>query len=756
MLIKRIILLCTAAACSNAVYANQTTQLNEVVVWGEQQASQQVGYTSPVSTLKPDNMAAINMVTTEDAVKYEPSIVIRRRFIGDSNGTLGIRGSNMFQTSRSMVFADGVPLHYFLESRWNGAPRWTMVSASEIAEASVVYGPFSAEYSGNAMGGVVLMETKIPQKREVHIDATLMSQDFSAYKADERLNGFKGFASYGDKIGDLSLYFSYNHLDNEAQQQSYYFNTLASDAAPTAQGGLLRNDSKGVQKMVFGDNGKVESQTDNYKMKLGYDFTNRWFALLNVAYEDRSSYNIGNTYITDAAGNPVWNGTVSQNEQSFTIKGSSLGENALERNSLNLGLRIKGELAAGSHLELNANRFDVLKNRSIASSTNPADPAFNNTGQITDYGDTGWRTLSAKWKLDQLGALKTVSLTSGLSHEAYELNRHVYASNNYAAQTKNSLSGSSGGETRISAVFAQLGWLMGEQWDSSVGLRYETWQSKNGYYASDDPATPQLDLVHTPARKQDKVSPKLSFGYLPDEDWVIRYSLAKAYRFPIVEELYSQYRAYQSRSLANPGLKPENGLHHNLMIARTLDNGYLRANLFRDNIHDVIESQTTLLDGGGSLRTFIPVDEVQTTGLELIANIERVFSSPLDLRFNLAYTDAEIVANTADPSIVGNTFPRMPKWRSNVLASWHLDAKWQISGSMQYASNSFGQLDNSDNQDQVYAAQDSYTRLGLKTHYQVDQHFSLSAGIDNLTNELSYVAHPWPRRTFFLSGAYDL
>lgn len=205
MLLKRMVLVLAGAWVAAPVLA-EDTKLDDIVVWGQVPASQQVGYTSPTSTLKQQDLAAINMATTEDAVKYEPSITIRRRFIGDANGTLGIRGSNMFQTSRSMVFADGVPLHYFLESRWNGAPRWTMVSASEIAAANVVYGPFSAEYGGNAMGGVVTMETKIPQKREFHIDGSLFSQDFSAYKYDGRLNGFKGFASYGDKIGDLSVY----------------------------------------------------------------------------------------------------------------------------------------------------------------------------------------------------------------------------------------------------------------------------------------------------------------------------------------------------------------------------------------------------------------------------------------------------------------------------------------------------------------------------------------------------------------------
>ena len=135
-----------------ALSALADTAVEEMRVWGERRSSDDSSFTSPNSILRPEDMRSINATTTEDLVKYEPSLVIRRRFIGDANGTLGIRGSNMFQTSRSMVFADGVPLHYFLQSRWNGAPRWTLVSASEIAQVEVLYGPFSAEYSGNAMG----------------------------------------------------------------------------------------------------------------------------------------------------------------------------------------------------------------------------------------------------------------------------------------------------------------------------------------------------------------------------------------------------------------------------------------------------------------------------------------------------------------------------------------------------------------------------------------------------------------------------
>src|SRR5690606_18954722 len=118
-----------SAVCAGAAFAQaEEPLLEEIVVWG-QQSVHRAAASHPSSMLTPEDLVSINVATTEDVVKFEPSLVIRRRFIGDSNGTMGMRGANMFQTSRSMVFADGVPLHYLLQSRWNGAPRWTMVSA---------------------------------------------------------------------------------------------------------------------------------------------------------------------------------------------------------------------------------------------------------------------------------------------------------------------------------------------------------------------------------------------------------------------------------------------------------------------------------------------------------------------------------------------------------------------------------------------------------------------------------------------------
>lgn len=757
------VLLC--GVLSNYVAANNSSEypsagnnrtVEEVKVWGDQGEQSLAEKVGPVSRLRQSDFVSINMATTEDSVKYEPSVVIRRRFIGDANGTLGIRSANMFQTSRSMVFADGVPLHYFLQSRWNGAPRWTMVSASEIAKVDVVYGPFSAEYSGNAMGGVVLIETAIPQQREIHLDGSFYRQDFAAYGFDDRVDGYKGFVSYGDTLGEVSVYLSYNHLHNESQPQSFYYAAgTNSDNATPASGGLYGPDAQNTRRLYFGDTGVIDTRTDNVKFKLGYE-KSLFSALFNLAYEDRTAdTDRANSYIKDDTGQTIWGGLFTQDGRAYSLPATRLNVSAADRESLSLGLRLRAHLSATSSVEANLSQFSILDDENRSSQMNPQHPAYSLSGQVTDYEDTGWNTFDLKLRLTDV-MMDGLDWVNGARYEAYELNYRVFSSANYVAGSKDQFTSASGGQTAIAALFSQLNWQLTDALDLGLGVRYEDWQSRDGYYTEDDAATPRLDRVDVPGNSKSAVSPKFSLGYRLAETWLARYSVGRAYRFAIVEELFSQYEAYNAVSESNPTLQPEKGLHQNVLLQKELEDGYVRLNVYEDRIDDVIESQSTVLPGGASVRTFIPVDEVRTRGVELALNANDFLLRDLDIRLNLAYTEAEIMANTADPTLVGNRFPRMPDWRGNLLATYHLTDRWFVGSSVQYASNSYGRLDNTDTAEQVYGAQDGYTRIGLKTGVNLSRHLNVSLGVDNLTNAIAYVAHPWPGRTLYLNFAYQL
>ncbi|MFM7119285.1 MAG: TonB-dependent receptor domain-containing protein, partial [Gammaproteobacteria bacterium] len=189
---------------------------------------------------------------------------------------------------------------------------------------------------------------------------------------------------------------------------------------------------------------------------------------------------------------------------------------------------------------------------------------------------------------------------------------------------------------------------------------------------------------------------------------------------------------------------------------REIDGGYLRLNVYQDDIDDVIESQGTTLPGGISIRTFVPIDQVRTRGIELVANKAGFLSDRLDIRFNVAWTDSEITENSADPTIEQNEYPRMPDWRSNLLATFRINDRVSASSSVQYASDSFGRTDNRDQTYGVMSAQDGFLWFGLKGDYRYDEHLSFSAGIDNVTDARAYVAHPWPGRTWYGSLRYAL
>jgi iron complex outermembrane receptor protein len=124
----------------------------------------------------------INATDAEDALKYLPSLLVRKRYIGDYNhAVLSTRASGTGNSARSMVYADGILLSNYLGNGATFAPRWGMVSPEEIERVDVLYGPFSAAYGGNSVGAVVDYVTRMPTQFEAHAKLTLTHQPFKLY-----------------------------------------------------------------------------------------------------------------------------------------------------------------------------------------------------------------------------------------------------------------------------------------------------------------------------------------------------------------------------------------------------------------------------------------------------------------------------------------------------------------------------------------------------------------------------------------------
>src|SRR3954471_14608043 len=123
-----------------------------------------------------------NVRNSEDALRYFPSLLVRKRHIGDTQAPLATRTSGVGSSARSLVYADGVLLSALIGNNNNFAsPRWGMVSPEEIERVDVLYGPFSAAYPGNSIGAVVNLTTRLPDGPEGSLRAATSVQSFDQY-----------------------------------------------------------------------------------------------------------------------------------------------------------------------------------------------------------------------------------------------------------------------------------------------------------------------------------------------------------------------------------------------------------------------------------------------------------------------------------------------------------------------------------------------------------------------------------------------
>src|SRR3546814_10894870 len=57
---------------------------------------------------------------------------------------------------------DGFVVSNFLGNSFGYPPAWGIVSPGDVAQFDIVYGPYSARYPGNSMGGIVNITTRPP------------------------------------------------------------------------------------------------------------------------------------------------------------------------------------------------------------------------------------------------------------------------------------------------------------------------------------------------------------------------------------------------------------------------------------------------------------------------------------------------------------------------------------------------------------------------------------------------------------------
>ncbi|MEW9573751.1 TonB-dependent receptor [Rhodanobacter sp. Si-c] len=730
------------AATGGAALADdppQTTSLAPVHV----HASDTAVLNTPSVTVRIDRkrLQQQNLVDSADALRYAPNLQVRQRYIGDPNATISGRNSGTLQNARSLLYVDGLLLSNLMSNSWDGAPRWGMVAPAQIGAVDVLYGPYSALYPGNSMGTTVLIHTRLPDRLVASADAQYFSQGYGDhYGAGGDYDGHRLAAQLGDKQGRWRWLLSLNQLDNHGQPMQYATASAGGNAAaavPVNDATLDRNPN-GTPRLVYGANTIEHTRQTQANLQVGVDITPAVNALFTLGWWHNRAFDATRSLIRDAAGQPVYGGTILANGQVWTLPASGLAPSAFDQTHVLYGAELAGHLDNGWHWDAVASRYDYQHNLEHDAAGSSATSAWSGPGTVNDMGGSGWSTLD----LRSSGPLGDENMLYAGAHlDRYRLDSRVHAASDWLGPADGPLVSAYAGRTQTSAFYLQDVWSFAEAWALTTGARWEQWRAWDGLLAT---ARTALDY---PSRRRSDFSPKAALNWDLANDWQLRLSWGKAVRYPTVEELFQGSVSGNAIVNNNPNLQPERDWSTDLSLIRMLPHGHWRVSLYQDRVADTLYSQT-------DITLPVPVtnvqniDQVRTRGVEGELVLTDIGGAPVDLTASAAWNQAITLRDLQFPTADGKDFPRIPRLRASLFADWRFVPGWDASLGLRHSGRQYGTLDDSDFVN-TYGAVSSFTVADAKLRWRFAPQWTASLGVDNLTNEHYWVYHPYAGRTWF-------
>lgn len=733
------------AAAAHGADGAGDKELGEMVIKGEK---------SPVPRNLPavtESMSAqqieesVNAVTAAETIKYLPSMVVRERFIGDRNAIIATRTTGTLSSAQSLLYADNLMLSNLLGNSYNFPPRWGLVGPDEIARVDVIYGPFSALYPGNSMGGVVLLTTRMPEKFEAHAGVQVFQENFKLYGSNQRNNGNHLSAALGNRSGDWSWWTSVDHLNAQGHPMSYATAATGGTGATPVTGAYLDKDANGAARIVTGGYGIDHTVQDNGKIKLAYDLSPSMRATYTLGIWQSKTDTAVETFLRNAAGNPVYNNAnLKINGTNYKLSGMNPGY--AEAEHWMQGLALKTDTRGEWDWDAVVSNYDYRRDVARAA----ANYGVNDTGKTTVMEGTGWDGLDLK--ADWRPGKGEQQLTFGYHYDKYVLNSLTYDTTEWRGGPSTTLNNSSVGNTRTQALFVQDAVKLTPDWRLTLGGRYEKWRAFGGANYDKSLAVKSASYAE---RNESFVSPKASLSYQASPEWALRASWGKAYRFPTVAELFQTTKTGATTTLQNdPNLKPEQVLSTDLTAERAVGESLVRLSFFQEFKRDALYSQTdsTVTPNVTSIQN---IDRVRTEGLQVAVQAVDVAAAGLDVSGSVTYAKSKIVQDDRCPACVNSNQARIPDWRATLVTTYHHGDKLAYTLAARYSGRQNNAVPNADINPDTYGGTGKYFIVDAKLLYKIDKQWSASVGVDNLNNYKQFIVHPMSQRTVVAKLKFD-
>ncbi|MDE2379404.1 TonB-dependent receptor [Bradyrhizobium sp.] len=708
----------------------------------------------------------INLKDAEDAVKYMPSLFVRKRNDGDNMSVLATRSWGLNSSSRTLIYYDDLLISALIgNNNTTASPKWNLISPEAIGRVDYLNGPFAAAYPGNSIGGVLLIASKMPDKPFAVAKETVSVMPWSQYGTRDVYPTSQTSAAAGNRNGNLSWLASANYLDSFQQPLTY---TTSATIPGGTTGTFPALNKQGVPANVVGTGILARSQQTSGNLRLALDLTPLVQATYSFGVWNNHQVSNPQTYLTSTAtGQPTFAG----------ISSFASAKYVWDQTHLSNAVSLRSDTKGTFDFDLSASSYNYLQDIQLNPFTvAPTGVGYSLNGKVTRMDGTNWQNADAKgiWRPNGRGGSHEVSF--GVHGDRYRLESPVFASSVWFATNDNgtgTLYSQGEGETRTGALWIQDAWKIVPNLKLTLGGRLETWQARDGFNLNTT-TTSAGAIISTksilqPGLASTNFSPKASLSYDLDKEWNVTANFGHAYRYPTVMELYQNLTVGGVATFANPNLLPEQDLTGELNIERKWNDGRVRLTLFSEHTDHAIISQTNLVTNPTTkvqtpTTVISNVDAIRMRGVELSAEKDNVLVTGLQLFGSVTYVDSRILADASwagiDPvtnqptTVVGKRVPYVPDWRAKFGVSYRPNESWVYTVAARYSGKQYSTLDNTDRIPHVYGAFDNFFVVDAKIHYNATKNFSFDLGVDNLFNYQYFLFHPFPGRTYVLAAKY--
>ncbi|MEA3438472.1 MAG: TonB-dependent receptor [Thermodesulfobacteriota bacterium] len=690
-------------------------KLEEIVVTATKTEKKVEDAPGSVTVISKEEIERRNIKTVDEALSETIGIFAKRnKGLMDTTSSVRLRGFKGDQYT--LVLLDGQPLN----DAYTGGLEWGMLPVDNIERIEVIRGAASALYGGNAMGGVINIITKTPEKLELSASGGLGTHGTRRYR----------FSAGNRFLDKFSLRIGYEKESTDGYVTTPVVRNISAGAG-TDPGGYPMNDKYGnPTRWVVGDKGKNSAEKSSLDAKATFDFSDTGtLALTALSGSHEYDYDPPNTYMGSFSGSAIAGpGQHASYSPNNFISYTGIGRNETDTYTISFKEIL-------SSIQLNAQVGTVrTDDRYTLESGGSSMTYYDSPGtlKITD-GESWFSEVRADIPIEE-----SHLLTLGTSYRTDESDTNDYDVPYYRSYSgKGNSTFYSGGKDRIWAVFVQDEWNITEPVTLYFGGRYDTWKVFDG--ASGVPGSGTSYDSNT----ESEFSPKASGVWKVLSDTTLKASVGHAFRPPNLYELYRTWTSWGTTYQCNPNLEPETVWTYETGVDQYFFDKKTRLSLtgYRNDIKDLIYYKVD-----GAVKTRTNAGEARTYGMEF--EVSQQINNWFKAWGNYTWTDAKITDNPTDPESEDKHITGIPKIMYNIgLEANHKWFKGSLVG--RYFSKIYNDSDNKDKEEGVYGTYEPAFYLDGKITVSPFKWVDVSLSVDNILDEEYWEYYQGDGRTFF-------